>query len=126
MPEVSQALKGSNCKVLIRMTLVIRRSQRVILKALTGVELSDLDLKEEMTVAAYKDRKHLKQSTNPYFARVYEPNTAAPYGGIYRCQNCTFEQTVLKNKRLPSDLSHSHSPSQGPICFLLIVASEPL
>ena len=77
-------------------------------------------------MAVYYNLNHLKQSQSFHFTRLYEPGAAAPYAGIYRCEHCPYEETVLKNQRLPSARSHAHAPTQPVIQWRLIVASEPM
>jgi hypothetical protein len=75
-------------------------------------------------MADYKYASILELSNDEVFDLLYRPATAAPYSGIYRCEECGREAASIKDKELPSQNHHQHRPNQGPILWRLIVRRE--
>lgn len=56
------------------------------------------------------------------FDTLHDPNSEAPFPGIYRCQECGLEIASVGSALLPSSsLDHHHNTEHGPIKWRLIV-----
>lgn len=75
-------------------------------------------------MALYKHPKFISQTDDQTFDQTLAPGANAPYSGIYRCLGCGKEVTSEQGNPLPPQSHHQHSPSQGPIRWLLIVYAD--
>ena len=76
-------------------------------------------------MAYYKDSNYLTKTDHALFDKLFEPGATTPYSGVYRCEVCGKEDTSIKNKPLPPQNHHQHSPYQGPIRWRLVVGHQP-
>jgi hypothetical protein len=60
-------------------------------------------------MALYQQTSDLSYSNSPIFAQVFEPGTAAPFGGIYKCTGCGHEIGTAKYHSLPPQNHHQHT-----------------
>lgn len=75
-------------------------------------------------MATYKYFNLLDESKSKTFDDEFEPNTATPFSGIYRCTGCKHEIVSTKNHPLPPQNHHQHTSKEGPIRWKLIVAAH--
>jgi len=70
----------------------------------------------------YKDSRYLQPSNDGAFDRVYEPGTATPYSGIYRCEACGHNVTDVAEpgRKLPPQNHHQHTNRLVPIRWRLV------
>ncbi|HMN41124.1 MAG TPA: hypothetical protein PKE29_09780 [Phycisphaerales bacterium] len=73
-------------------------------------------------MAQYKFERYLKFSSDAVYDKALPAGTAAPKSGIYRCDGCGHEITVLEPALLPGDDHHSHTAQQKAVRWKLIVA----
>jgi hypothetical protein len=74
-------------------------------------------------MALYKYAHYLENLPDPRFDPTYQPGTAAPHCGIYKCQGCGREAARMKGDRLPPEDDHEHGLEQGAVLWRLIVAA---
>lgn len=72
-------------------------------------------------MALYKYSAYITYSNHTAFDQIYEPGTAAPYSGIYRCVGCGKEDVSTYGHTLPPQNHHQHQPGQGRIQWQLAV-----
>ncbi len=72
-------------------------------------------------MAQYKFERFLKFSSDAMFDKALPGGTAAPKSGIYRCDGCGHEITVLQPSPLPGDDHHPHTTQQKAVRWKLIV-----
>jgi len=75
-------------------------------------------------MALYKNQEYLAHYDHPAFDRVYQPGEVLEHSGIYRCTGCNREILGEKNKPLPPQDHHQHSPSQGQFLWKLVVYAD--
>lgn len=73
-------------------------------------------------MAEYKYSQYLTQANKVQYDYGYNPGTATPYSGIYRCTKCGHEVTSVTGYPLPPQNHHVHTVAQGAIVWQLIVA----
>ena len=75
-------------------------------------------------MAWFQEHMYVHTTTHRDFDRVLRPGAAGPRAGIYRCEQCGYEEPVMDGEILPSD-GHQHSVvNQGPILWRLVVAAD--
>lgn len=72
-------------------------------------------------VALYKYSQYIGQSQHACFDTISQPNTPAPYPGIYRCEGCGHEIGIARGHNLPPQNHHQHTQAQGTIRWRLTV-----
>jgi hypothetical protein len=72
-------------------------------------------------LALYKYPQHIGKSQDAAFDEIREPGAAAPYSGIYRCEECGTEIASNAGNPLPPRNHHQHASGQGPIRWRLII-----
>lgn len=75
-------------------------------------------------MAFYKYGKYLTEDNGAEFDTLYQPNTLTPLSGIYRCEGCGISATFVKDKNIPPQNHHQHTPQQGSIRWRLVVKSH--
>ncbi len=73
-------------------------------------------------MAIYKHEEFLEQTDDKAFDNFYEPETKAPYPGIYRCEGCGHEIAIAAHHTLPPQNHHQHKAPLAPIRWRLIVS----
>jgi hypothetical protein len=73
-------------------------------------------------MAQYKFERFLKFNGDAMYDKVHAAGAEAPRSGIYRCDGCGQETTVLSGQPLPAEGSHEHIPSQKLVRWKLIVS----
>ena len=71
-------------------------------------------------MAFYKYSRFLQQNNNKLFDEIYAPGQKTPSSGIYRCDGCVREVTVVAGSELPAQSHHNHDETQGSIRWRLI------
>jgi hypothetical protein len=72
-------------------------------------------------MAAYKNPNYLHQWQSEEFDKIHGPGTSGSWSGIYRCEGCGHEVVHTKDRSLPPQNHHQHTPAQGHIRWRLIV-----
>jgi hypothetical protein len=75
-------------------------------------------------MAFYKYGNFLTQQNSAEFDAVYQPNSATPISGVYRCQGCGLSATFVKGHNIPPQNHHQHTTQQGAIRWQLVVKSH--
>jgi len=75
-------------------------------------------------MAYYKYPQFLSQQNGSEYDNIYEPGTATPISGIYRCEGCGQSVTSVKPHPLPPQNHHQHTAAQGRIRWRLAVKSH--
>jgi hypothetical protein len=75
-------------------------------------------------MAAYRYSEYLEQIKSDAFNTVYNPGTATPFSGIYRCLGCNREAVSEENKPLPPQNHHTHTTAQGDIRWRMTVFAD--
>lgn len=65
-----------------------------------------------------------KVDNNPIFDKQHKPGEECKHEGIYKCAGCEKEVTVAKEKKLPPQNHHQHTPQQGSILWQLFVYAQ--
>jgi hypothetical protein len=73
-------------------------------------------------MALYKYQQYISLSDHAAFDGSHSPGTSAPYPGIYRCTGCGREIATAAGHALPPQNHHTHTSTQGPIMWRLIVS----
>jgi len=73
--------------------------------------------------ALYKYNQWVQQTTSDAFDKVYKPETATPFSGIYRCQVCGWNDVSTHGHPLPPQNHHQH-PGNEPILWRLLVSTQ--
>jgi hypothetical protein len=73
-------------------------------------------------MALYKYSQYLTSSESAAFDGTHDPGSPAPYPGIYRCMGCQKEIATAALHTLPPQNHHTHTSSQGPIRWRLVVS----
>ena len=60
-------------------------------------------------MALYKYSQFLTKSESDVFDQVYDPGTATPHSGIYRCNVCAFEVASIQGRPLPPPSDSNHA-----------------
>ena len=75
-------------------------------------------------MAFYKYPQFLTQADDTVFDQIYEPGTATPNSGVYRCEGCGHSITSVKPHPLTPQNHHQHTYAQGRIRWRLVVMSH--
>ena len=75
-------------------------------------------------MAYYKYPQFLQQENGGEYDLIYEPGAQTPISGVYRCEGCGKSVTSIKDRPLPPQNHHEHSPQQGLIRWRLAVKSH--
>jgi hypothetical protein len=73
-------------------------------------------------MALYKYGVYLAVSQDAAFDQLNNPNTPAPWPGIYRCHACGHEIAIAQGHHLPPQNHHQHRPGVGGIQWRLVVS----
>lgn len=76
-------------------------------------------------MAYYKHASFFLQDKHTDFDRTFNPGTATPYSGIYRCEVCGHEAVSTKTHPLPPE-HHAQNALNQRTKWRLIVASHPV
>lgn len=72
-------------------------------------------------MATYKNGSELSHSDSDVFDKTHKPGEAAPYSGIYICENCRDEDACNAGNPLPPQNRRQHDPAKGQIRWKLLV-----
>lgn len=75
-------------------------------------------------MAIYRYQEYLTNNGNEQFDKLYQPGAGTPFSAIYRCMGCGREVVSEKDKPLPPQNHHTHTPSQGAIRWRMIVYAD--
>jgi hypothetical protein len=75
-------------------------------------------------MAHYKYAHFLQQENGAEFDKVYAIGDITPLSGVYRCEGCGKSVTSIKDRKLPPQNHHQHTPAQGAIRWRLVVKSH--
>jgi hypothetical protein len=75
-------------------------------------------------MAYYQDPVHVKPMHSRNFDEIHKPGAKVVVAGLYRCEQCGFEEPLMDGEDFPAD-GHQHSiVNQGPIRWQLVVQAE--
>lgn len=75
-------------------------------------------------MANFKYAGFLTLDKGAEFDRLHEPNSEAPFSGVYRCDGCGISATFLRGQKIPVQPQHKHNGSQGKVRWRLVVKSH--
>lgn len=75
-----------------------------------------------MAEAKYKNL--IGQATGSEFDVTHGPGSNTPFSGIYRCKGCAMTVVGERDRKMPPQNHHQHSPAQGAIAWQLLVRSS--
>lgn len=75
-------------------------------------------------MAESKYKSLILQATGTEYDLVHAPGSKTSLSGIYRCRACGATVVGERDRKLPPQNHHQHSPSQGQISWQLLVKSS--